>query len=188
MEELSTTIRKENIRNLQKSMDSLGISLSNVPLYWLLDTDFFTAPASTKYHGCYLGGLFDHSMNVVDELLRLDQIGASAPWTRKESPFIVGLLHDVTKIGLYVPNTDTVSNGPYKVNPEYKSYGGHGNDSVCKILQHMELTTEEMYCIRYHMGAYETDAWNKYDEAIRLFPNVLWTHTADMVASKLLEG
>lgn len=46
---------------------------------------------------------------------------------------------------------------------------------------------EERLCIRYHMGAYETSDWDEYDQAIRKFPNVLWTHTADMLASKLME-
>lgn len=51
----------------------------------------------------------------------------------------------------------------------------------------MTLTIEEIYCIRYHMGAYETDNWKQYDLAIRQFENVLWTHTADMYASKVLD-
>ena len=58
---------------------------------------------------------------------------------------------------------------------------------MCKIEQHMGLTEEERLCIRYHMGAYETSDWDGYDQAIRKFPNVLWTHTADMLASKLME-
>lgn len=51
----------------------------------------------------------------------------------------------------------------------------------------MRLTEEEELCIRYHMGAYETDDWDGFDKAIRKFPNVLFTHTADMYASKCME-
>lgn len=49
----------------------------------------------------------------------------------------------------------------------------------------MELTEEEVLCIRYHMGAYETKDWAGFDLAIKKYPNVLYTHTADMLASKL---
>ena len=49
----------------------------------------------------------------------------------------------------------------------------------------LQLTEEEILCIRYHMGAYETKDWDFFDKAIRKYPNVLWTHTADMYASKV---
>ena len=48
-----------------------------------------------------------------------------------------------------------------------------------------QLTEEEVFCIRYHMGAYEKEEWDYFDKAIRKYPNVLWTHTADMLASKI---
>lgn len=55
----------------------------------------------------------------------------------------------------------------------------------CRNRKHfIQLTPEEVACIRYHMGAYEKDEWDNLDVAIRRFNNVLWTHTADMVASK----
>jgi hypothetical protein len=56
------------------------------------------------------------------------------------------------------------------------------------LSQFINLTEEELLCIRFHMGAYETGDWSSYDIAIRKFPNVLFTHTADMFASKILEG
>ena len=52
---------------------------------------------------------------------------------------------------------------------------------------HISLTGEEAACIVYHMGAYEKDMWDGYDAAIRQYPNVLYTHTADMLASKVDE-
>lgn len=55
-------------------------------------------------------------------------------------------------------------------------------------LQHIQLTDEEIMCIRYHMGAYEgSEIWNNLGQAIRKYPNILWTHTADIVASQVLE-
>ena len=62
---------------------------------------------------------------------------------------------------------------------------GHGSKSCIILSQFINLTEEEMLCIRYHMGAYETDEWDEWDRAIHKYPNVLWTHMADMLASKV---
>lgn len=186
---LSEEERKED---LLKMLKRNNVSLELFPYEWLCTTDFFRAPASRGFHAAYPGGLYDHCANVTSQLLRMGNKGITQPWSRMESPIIVGILHDVTKIGMYSLSRDTNSraleiNTFYVKNPQYSGFGGHGYDSVCKIEQHMKLTEEERMCIRYHMGAYETDDWDGFDLAIRRFPNVLWTHTADMVASKLME-
>lgn len=147
------------------------------------DTDFYYSPASTKYHGAYIGGLFDHSMNVACVLKYLTSIGVCSKWENNRSPVIVGLLHDFTKIGKYNREED----GTFTYNSKAQGYGGHGSDSVIKLLQILPLSQEEALCIRYHMGAYEKEDWDGFDRAIRTYPNVLWTHTADMYASKVLE-
>lgn len=147
------------------------------------DTDFYYSPASTKYHGAYIGGLFDHSMNVACVLKYLTSIGVCSKWENSRSPVIVGLLHDFTKIGKYNKEED----GTFTYNSKAQGYGGHGSDSVIKLLQILQLSQEEVLCIRYHMGAYEKEDWDGFDRAIRTYPNVLWTHTADMYASKVLE-
>ena len=60
--------------------------------------------------------------------------------------------------------------------------------SLIKIMKHLHLTDEEQACIRWHMGAYEgKESWPDFDAAIKEFPNVLFTHTADMYASKCME-
>ena len=65
---------------------------------------------------------------------------------------------------------------------------GHGEKSVILALQNIRLTDEEIMCIRYHMGAYESEKiWSNLGQAIRRYPNILWTHTADMLASQILE-
>ena len=65
--------------------------------------------------------------------------------------------------------------------------GGHGSKSILVLSPHIMLTEEESFCIRYHMGAFtDKDEWRFYSEAVHLYPNVLWTHTADMVASQIL--
>lgn len=152
---------------------------------WLIAEGFFTAPASTKYHGNYEGGLFDHSLAVATELVYFT---AELPlgWLDSRSPFIVGMFHDLCKVDIYKKRT---SPDPRKEN-EY-SYddrsllAGHGAKSVMMLSQWMRLTEEEILCIRYHMGAYETDDWEHYGKSITKYPTVLFTHTADMVASRV---
>ncbi len=185
MEIKSVNDRKAQLEQLLKESK---IPVSVFPWFWLQTTDFFTAPASKGHHAAYPGGLFDHSLNVATVLVKLTVTGICSPWGRPESPVIVGLLHDATKFGLYVPETDPTTDRMYKINPNYKALDSvHGADSVAKLKEIMMLTEEEEACIRYHMGAYEVDDWDGYDKAIKAFPNVLWTHTADMYASKLME-
>lgn len=178
--------RKKQLETLLKES---GISVYTFPLFWLHSTDFFSAPASKGHHAAYPGGLYDHCLGVATVLIELTVSGVCRPWSRPESPIIIGLLHDTTKLGRYVPNTDPSSPLKWVINPDYPRLDEvHGADSVAKLKQVMILTEEEEACIRYHMGAYETNDWDGYDKAIKKFPNVLWTHTADMYASKVLEA
>lgn len=145
---------------------------------WLIANGFMTAPASTKYHGAFRSGLYEHSCNVTRELLRLtDRLDLE--WQRPESPWIVGMFHDLCKIDAY--RSDEFG-WTYNEDVVIK---GHGDKSVMLLSQFMQLTEEEILCILYHMGAYETDNWQQFDLAIKKYPNVLYTHTADMLASKL---
>lgn len=147
------------------------------------DMGFFTAPASTKYHGAYEGGLFDHSLEVAKCLVDLtNRLGLV--WETPGSPYIVGMFHDLCKVDNYVIDIET---GKYKYNPDI-IIPGHGEKSVIMLQKHINLTDEEIACIRWHMGAYETDTklWEYYGRAIETYPNVLFTHTADMIASKIV--
>jgi hypothetical protein len=156
---------------------------------YLLNDGFLTAPASTKYHGNYEGGLFDHSWIVMDQLLQLT-INEDLNWQRPESPMIVGLFHDLCKCDQYrevKPGLDLeYENAPVYEYNDKTLLKGHGDKSVMILSQFMRLTEEEVLCIRYHMGAYEKDDWDGFDRAIRKFQTVLWTHTADMIASKVI--
>ena len=142
---------------------------------------FFIAPASTKYHGAYPGGLFDHSFAVTKNLLRLTK-SMNLKWEREESPYLVGMLHDLCKYDQYSATAD----GNYEWVKDLP-LPGHGEKSI--ILAHqlgVYLTEEEMLAIRWHMGAFDDKAnWNCYGNAIRQYPNVLWAHTADMMASHI---
>lgn len=142
---------------------------------------FFTAPASTKYHGAYEGGLFDHSANVTLCLLLLTK-GMKLDWQRPESPFIIGMFHDLCKMDQYVLNGDS-----YEYN-KHTGLKGHGDKSVMVMSQYMKLTEEEIFCIRYHMGAFtDKEEWSDYTNAVHKYPNVLFTHTADMMAAHIME-
>lgn len=141
----------------------------------LVGMGFFRAPASTKFHGNYEGGLAEHCYNTAIKLAEI-----SAPWVREESPWIIGILHDICKCDQY-EKLDGVWR--YKEKTLLK---GHGDKSVMLANQIIQLTEEEMLCIRYHMGAYQQEDWDGFDQAIRKYENVLWTHTADMYASKVL--
>lgn len=152
-------------------------------LGYLDDMGFFTAPASTKYHGAYEGGLFDHSFMTAKSLVELtEKLGLV--WERPASPYIVGMYHDLCKCDNYVKDIET---DKYIYNPEI-IIPGHGEKSVMLCLERDCLTREEIACICWHMGAYETDPkmWEYYGRAIEKYPNVLFTHTADMIASKIL--
>lgn len=144
---------------------------------------FFTAPASTKYHGAYEGGLFDHSLEVAKQLVNLTKkLGLT--WDKPESPYVVGMFHDLCKCDNYVIDIET---GKYKYNPDI-IIPGHGDKSIIMLQKMIALTDEEIACIRWHMGTYETDTkmWDYYGRAIEQYPNVLYTHTADMIASKIV--
>ena len=132
-------------------------------LDWLKTTDFFTAPASTRYHGAYENGLCEHSVAVLEQLKRLWAAypEAMGEYTR-ESIVIVALLHDVCKVGCYkteMRNTKD-ENGywikvPYYTFEEDFAYGGHGAKSVFLIGKYMTLTDDEAVAINCHMGAYD---------------------------------
>lgn len=159
-------------------------------LNWLIDNGFFMKPAAIKYHGNHTGGLFEHSMMVAQVLVEMTH-KFNIPWTRPESPYIVGMFHDVCKMDDYIDenaqgvgNSLLISKNPkWTYNPT-PVFAGHGDKSVMMLSQVITLT-EEMLCIRFHMGAYITDDWDSFDRAIRKYQSVLFTHTADMYASKV---
>lgn len=157
---------------------------------WLQDRGFFTAPASTKYHGSYEGGLFAHSALVTEELVCLTKDNRLR-WQNDRSPYIVGMFHDLCKIDSYMhppmavsmDNITLYDTSAWVHNPE-TLLKGHGDKSVMLLSTRLRLTEEEVACIRYHMGAFtDKDEWRDYTRAVHQFPNVLWTHHADMLAS-----
>lgn len=138
-------------------------------------------PASRKYHGNYEGGLLEHSVNTFIALCSLTD-SLRLEWQNPRSPFVVGTFHDLCKTDLYEFTEDGIV---YAEN----AAPGHGEKSV-EIAKSFipDLTEEEELCIRWHMGAFdEQENWPQYNAAIAKYPNVLFTHTADMVASQIFE-
>ena len=115
---------------------------------WLIANDFFTASASIHHHGAYSGALFDHSLAVANTLLSFTK-RLELKWQDGRSPYIVGMFHDLCKVDNY-----------HKTDNEAWEYNnatllpGHGDKSVIMLQQHIQLTDEEMYCIRWHMGGF----------------------------------
>ena len=148
---------------------------------YLITNGFFSAPASTKFHGSYPGGLFDHSIVVMTTLLELTKKN-DLHWSNPRSPYIIGMFHDLCKIDQYL--FDDISK-TYRWNSK-QQIEGHGDKSVKLLSQFYELTEEEIDCITHHMGAFnDTAAQQAYTAAVKKNENVLWTHVADMIASQV---
>lgn len=159
-------------------------------LDWLESTDYFTAPASSRFHGAKEEGLVDHSY-LVSYFLSNWTISLGFSWERLRSSVVVGLLHDVCKVNYYEKYVDESGIVRYRVKPERQGCKEHGSLSVKLVKEHMELTQEEEACILYHMGTWTEDIDPaigdlSYTEMIHKYPNVLWTHTADMYASQVI--
>lgn len=155
---------------------------------WLIENDYFSKPAAKSHHGAKWGGLFEHSLQVTYELTQLtERLGLK--WERPESPFIIGMLHDVCKLDNYeiLPLGTELGKPDINWNKE-QDYPGHGEKSLIMLMGLINLTEEEKMCIRYHMGAFtSSEEWPFYSRAVKKWPNVLYTHTADMIASQVKE-
>lgn len=149
----------------------------------ITNAGFFYAPAAVRHHGNYTGGLFDHSFAVAEALVSYtEKLGLK--WERPWSPYIVGMFHDMCKLESYVFSPE---DGCWTYADDPGVIPGHGEKSVIMLQQHIKLTEEEVACIRWHMGAFEgKEMWSGYSGACKKFPNVLYTHTADMYASQVL--
>lgn len=152
---------------------------------WLDKTDFFTAPASTRFHDANPGGLVAHSIAVYRELAKIitihcNQYGHDDATTHKQTA-VVALLHDVCKVGCYHA-ADKDGGAKYTYSDPLPL--GHGEKSVMLLLQHgFKLAEVEMLAIRWHMGAYRDRDARELDAAQRI-PLVLHLHLADMMASR----
>lgn len=167
-------------------------------LDWLINSDFFTAPASSKFHSAYEGGLCEHSLNVFDRYIKLLKMEYGENFSDKismESITIIALLHDVCKVDFYKTDYRNVKvDGQWVQVPYYtvedKLPYGHGEKSVYIVGSFIKLTREEAMCINWHAGGFdERVRGGSYAmaEAYYKFPTAMIFHSADMMATYLDE-
>lgn len=149
---------------------------------WLIeDTDFFTAPCSSKHHLNRDGGLIEHSWNVFQLLkIKNEQLGLGYD---EESIIICGLLHDICKVNFYSKNPRG-----YSVNDSFPY--GHGEKSVYYINKFFKLEDEEAISIRFHMAPYDIAGSTEYslNDAKKRFKLLTLLQTADLEATFILEA
>jgi hypothetical protein len=160
-------------------------------------SDFFTAPASARYHGAYAGGLCEHSLNVYyclrDYLERERVRDLYGLEYSEESVAVVALLHDVCKIGCYQPSSRNVKgeDGKWTAVPTFAFSDplpyGHGEKSVYVVNGFLRLSREEAMAIRWHMGFSGTEDKRVIGQAFLKYPLAFALSVADMEASYFLE-
>lgn len=181
-----THIRREGADKLLEYLDSPA-------------SDFFTAPASTKFHNNVPGGLLSHSLNVYDCLVsyykserRTELFGLSD--VPDETLAVVALLHDLCKVNVYKESKRNVKDesGVWRQVPYYEFKDelpyGHGEKSVYIISGFMRLSREEAFAIRYHMGFSNEDDPRNVGAAFEMFPLALALSIADTEATYFVEG
>jgi hypothetical protein len=190
---------KEQIINLLKSTNRPGIEKV---IEYLNTSDFFTSPASTKYHSSFEGGLAKHSLWVY--LLLVEKSKQHNDAIPTDSIIITALLHDFCKINFYKKEMKNVKKGTkidYKGNTvanwveeevwvvdEAFPYG-HGSKSVYLINKMIELTDQEALMINFHMAFTEPkDTWIHLNNALEKYPEIILLHTADLESTYLLES
>ncbi len=164
-------------------------------LDWLKETDFFDAPASTRFHGSYKGGLVEHSINVFNELVRLLKIYPEIK-VSGETAAICSLLHDICKCNVYTVSMRNKKDekGSWIQVPFYEfnesfCYGGHGSKSVFLVQKYMKLTEEEAVAINCHMGFSDRPVGDySLGSAYENYPFAWLLHVADESAAYIAEN
>lgn len=186
VDNLTAQQMKDNVSELARKLKEEGFSRES----WekLKTTDMFKAPASTMHHSVFTGGLLDHSLGVAEWFEILRSI-PGLPRNPNIRTYTVAIAHDFCKLGVYVQEIK-----PRKVNGKWReelvwvfkeNYPmGHGEKSVDLCVEFgLNLSREERLCVRHHMGPYELTGipLKTYQEAIKVVPEVLLLHTADML-------
>lgn len=178
---------KEKYINLLKQTNREGMEKL---IEFLENSDFFTAPASTRFHGNEESGLLKHSLKVY-EILEEKVKNASIPInTSEDSIRIIALLHDICKTNYYKVDYRNAKNelGVWEKVPYYKVEDtipyGHGEKSVMMISEFIKLTNEEKYSIRWHMGFTEPkELYGTIGLAYTKYPLALLVNEADLEAT-----
>ena len=178
---------KEEFLKLLRTVNREGIESL---IQFLEKSDFFIAPASTRFHGDHEGGLAEHSMKVYEILKHKVANNIKGIEVPEESIIIIGLLHDICKTNFYKVDYRNAKNAlgvwekvPYYTIDDTIPYG-HGEKSVMMITEYIKLTPEEKYAIRWHMGYTEPkELYNSIGAAYTKYPIALLTHEAGLEAT-----
>lgn len=199
---------KTNIEQFEELLTSVERDGIDKLLEFIRKSDFYTAPASTRFHSCHEGGLLEHSLGVANCLFNklhnpiwadiLNEVG-------RESLILSALLHDICKTyfyGVEMKNkkiysdygkkSDSNGRFDWETVPCYvvddKIPYGHGECSVMMIEEFIKLKPVERYAIRWHMGFTEPkESWNTLTAAIKKYPLILALHEADVESTYLHE-
>jgi len=176
---------KEKVKELLNKINRPGMSEL---IEFLEKSDYYKAPASTRYHGAYEKGLMEHSYKVY-EILK-EKVTFHKLEVSEETLIIVTLLHDLCKVNFYKIDYRNAKNSkgewekvPYYTIEDTIPYG-HGEKSVMMITEYIKLTNEEKYAIRWHMGFSEPkEQYGTLGQAFKKYPLALLLHEADMEAT-----
>lgn len=205
-QEKSSELSEADCQKNKDKIKELLLSTSRPGMERLIDwieqkTDFYTAPASTKYHLACKGGLAQHSLNVYE--LLSGKVASGLLEIRKETVIITALLHDLCKVNFYFMEKKNVREGS-KIN----AYGsevanwvekevwtvrdsypvGHGEKSCFYIQSFIRLTDEEYAMIRLHMGSDRNGYPDPFTETANLYPSVVAMHTSDIESAFIIEN
>lgn len=189
----------------QQKQEFLNIARTNIKregidalLDYLQKTDFFDAPASTKFHSCYAGGLCEHSINVYKRYIKNLQKEYGDDWQKVisiEGATIIALFHDLCKANVYkIEYRNVKENGTWVQKPYY-SYEdtmpyGHGEKSVYIVNGFLRLTREEAMAINWHMGGFDSRVKGGFyglENVFYSYPTALLFHLSDIEATYLDE-
>ena len=169
-------LRKTNREGIEKLIE------------FLEKTDFYTAPASTRFHGAKENGLLEHSLKVYEILdKKVKDLGMEI---NEDTIIITALLHDICKVNFYKIDYRNAKNEkgewekvPYYTVDDTMPYG-HGEKSVMMLMEYIKLTAEEKYAIRWHMGFTEPkEVYTTIGQAYQKYPLALLIHEADLEAT-----
>ena len=204
---ISKEVMQENknfIISTLKTVERQGANIDGL-ITKLESSDFFTAPASTRFHNSFEGGLADHVINVYYNLKSLVERKHLQDTISEDSIIICGLLHDMSKINFYKPtiknkkvysengskydtlgNYDWVSEYQWSVVDESERfiYGNHEENSEFMVRYYIPLTLQESIAILHHHGGKGYDSTPQNLLAI-MNDNPLLTllHVADMIST-----
>ena len=178
---------REEIIKLLRSTNREGIE----DLIDFLDkTDFYKAPASTRYHGNFEGGLAQHSLKVYEIFKKKVKNSLIDIEVGEDTLVIPAILHDICKVNYYKVDYRNAKNerGEWEKVPYYTVDDtipyGHGEKSVMMISEYIKLTAEEKYAIRWHMGFTEPkEVYNTIGQAYKKYPIALLLYEADLEAT-----